>query len=395
MPISTILMDLYRRNIQLYGTIMLKCRSFYLFIIFLVFLHIFIHPLPVLRRVRNAYTYKMKELDNDEMDLFFVSAYYYGNEYSFYENQVSLTFLAPRDAHWDRRKIIVIRSNGSNSVLEPMKVHRATPHNICKFVTITGTVTLKDDLMDLEILVNKNIAGIRYLPADNKQRDMVVCTPPIYNNARWQSILLIAHVYARFNGHLQLYLSNSKPAFFDLLEELKRHTGISVSSFPDFFGNSQLDEIEFGGITVASSDCLSKYKSSASFIAFLEWDEFLIPTRFSSFFDEFANFFESEIFVGLLEYKNSKGISKMVSRPLNIDSIWLNEPVERPYKLKTKKMAQNTSKIYEVDESIDLDSMTRGKFPGAEDLRSSDRQAIVRDIKKKISNFFEIFENFT
>ncbi|PIC54049.1 hypothetical protein B9Z55_000347 [Caenorhabditis nigoni] len=276
-----------------------------------------------------------------------------------------------------------------------MKVHRATPHNICKFVTITGTVTLKDDLMDLEILVNKNIAGIRYLPADNKQRDMVVCTPPIYNNARWQSILLIAHVYARFNGHLQLYLSNSKPAFFDLLEELKRHTGISVSSFPDFFGNSQLDEIEFGGITVASSDCLSKYKSSASFIAFLEWDEFLIPTRFSSFFDEFANFFESEIFVGLLEYKNSKGISKMVSRPLNIDSIWLNEPVERPYKLKTKKMAQNTSKIYEVDESIDLDSMTRGKFPGAEDLRSSDRQAIVRDIKKKISNFFEIFENFT
>ncbi|CAP34776.1 Protein CBG16956 [Caenorhabditis briggsae] len=280
----------------------------------------------------------MKELDNDEMDLFFVSAYYYGNEYSFYENQVSLTFLAPRDAHWDRRKIIVIRSNGSNSVLEPMKVHRATPHNICKFVTITGTVTLKDDLMDLEILVNKNIAGIRYLPADNKQRDLVVCTPPIYNNVRWQSILLIAHIYARFNGHLQLYLSNSKPAFFDLLEELKQHTGISVSPFPDFFGNSQLDEIEFGGITVASSDCLSKYKSSASFIAFLEWDEFLIPTRFSSFFDEFANFFESEIFVGLLEYKNSKGVSKIVSRPFNIGSIWLNEPVERPYKLKTKKI---------------------------------------------------------
>ncbi|CAO4360012.1 unnamed protein product [Caenorhabditis nigoni] len=299
----------------------------------------------------------MKELDNDEMDLFFVSAYYYGNEYSFYENQVSLTFLAPRDAHWDRRKIIVIRSNGSNSVLEPMKVHRATPHNICKFVTITGTVTLKDDLMDLEILVNKNIAGIRYLPADNKQRDMVVCTPPIYNNARWQSILLIVHVYA--------------------------------SAFPDFFVNSQLDEIEFGGITVASSDCLSKYKSSASFIAFLEWDEFLIPTRFSSFFDEFANFFESEIFVGLLEYKNSKAISKMVSRPLNIDSIWLNEPVERPYKLKTKKMESNTSKIYEVDESIDLDSMTRGKFPGAEDLRSSDRQAIVRDIKNNFSKFLK------
>ncbi|UMM10308.1 hypothetical protein L5515_000137 [Caenorhabditis briggsae] len=276
----------------------------------------------------------MKELDNDEMDLFFVSAYYYGNEYSFYENQVSLTFLAPRDAHWDRRKIIVIRSNGSNSVLEPMKVHRATPHNICKFVTITGTVTLKDDLMDLEILVNKNIAGIRYLPADKKQRDLVVCTPPIYNNVRWQSILLIAHIYARF---------------------------------PRFPIEQNLNQCD---------------NSSASFIAFLEWDEFLIPTRFSSFFDEFANFFESEIFVGLLEYKNSKGVSKIVSRPFNIGSIWLNEPVERPYKLKTKKMGQNTSKIYEVDESVDLDSMTRGKFPGAKDLKSSDRQAIARDIKK-------------
>uniref|UniRef100_A0A1I7UD48 Glycosyltransferase family 92 protein n=1 Tax=Caenorhabditis tropicalis TaxID=1561998 RepID=A0A1I7UD48_9PELO len=276
----------------------------------------------------------MKELDSDEKDLFFVSAYYYGNEYGFYENQVSLTFIAPRDANWDRRKIIVIKSNDTSAVLEPMKVHRATPHNVCRFVTLQGTVTLRNDLMDLEVLVNKNIAPIRYLPADNKQRDLVVCTPPIYGNVRWQSVLLAAHVYPRFGGHLQTYFSNSKPEFYELLEELKRLKGISVTPFPHFFGNTKLDEIEFGGITVANADCLSKYKSSASFITFLEWNELLIPKTFDSYFSEFANYFESEIFVGLLEFRNANGTSKVVTRPLLIDSVWLNEPVERPFKLK-------------------------------------------------------------
>ncbi|KAF1769577.1 hypothetical protein GCK72_001394 [Caenorhabditis remanei] len=305
----------------------------------------------------------MKELDNDEKDLFFVSAYYYGNEYSLYENQVSLTFIAPRDAHWDRRKIIVIRSNGSTSVLEPMKVHRATPHNVCKFVTLVGTVTLKDDLMDLEILVNRNIAGIRYLPADNKQRDLVVCTPPIYNNVGWQT-------------------------FFDFLEELKRRKGISMNAFPDFYGNSKLNEVEFGGITVANSDCLSKYKSSASFITFLEWNELVLPKSFNSYFSEFANFFESEIFVGLLEFRNSKGISKVVTRPLLISSVWLNEPVERPFKLKSKQMDSN--KIYEISVSDDVDSMIRGDFPGSDILKMEDRRAIGLGIRKLVELIYFI-----
>ncbi|EFP00954.1 hypothetical protein CRE_20786 [Caenorhabditis remanei] len=380
--------DLLRKYGHLYGLIILKSRTLYLFVIFLVFLHLFLHPLPVLRRVRNAYTYKMKELDNDEKDLFFVSAYYYGNEYSLYENQVSLTFIAPRDAHWDRRKIIVIRSNGSTSVLEPMKVHRATPHNVCKFVTLVGTVTLKDDLMDLEILVSRNIAGIRYLPADNKQRDLVVCTPPIYNNVGWQSILLASHIYSRFGGHLQIYLSNTNPAFFDFLEELKRRKGISMNAFPDFYGNSKLNEVEFGGITVANSDCLSKYKSSASFITFLEWNELVLPKSFNSYFSEFANFFESEIFVGLLEFRNSKGISKVVTRPLLISSVWLNEPVERPFKLKSKQMDSN--KIYEISVSDDVDSMIRGDFPGSDILKMEDRRAIGLGIRKLVELIYFI-----
>ncbi|EGT46962.1 hypothetical protein CAEBREN_12467 [Caenorhabditis brenneri] len=373
--------DFMKRYGHLYGVIILRSRTLYLFVMMLVFLHIFIHPLPVLRRVRNAYTYKMKELDNEEKDLFFVSAYYYGNEYSLYENQVSLTFIAPRDAHWDRRKIIIIKSNDSNSLLEPMKVHRATPHNVCKFVTLVGTTTLHTDLMDLEILVNRNIAGIRYLPADNKPRDLVICTPPIYNNVKWQSVLLAAHVYSRFGGHLQAYFSNSKPAFFELFDELKRLKGISVTAFPDFFGNKKMDEVEFGGITVANSDCLNKYKSSASFITFLEWNELILPKSFNSYFAEFANYFESEIFVGLLEFRNSKGVSKVVTRPLLIESVWLNEPVERPFKLKSKKM--DTNKVYELTNSDSLDSMTRGDFPGAEEiLKLEDRRAIGQSLKK-------------
>lgn len=136
--------DLLHKIGDLYEKVIPKCTALYLFVICLGFLHILLHPLPVLRRVKNAYTYKMKELENDDKNLFFVSAYYYGKEYRFpgewdgsnhahfslYENQVSLVFVAPRDANWERRKIVVIRSNETDSVLETMKVHRLPYHLI-------------------------------------------------------------------------------------------------------------------------------------------------------------------------------------------------------------------------------------------------------------------------
>ncbi|CAD8106946.1 Glycosyltransferase family 92 protein [Caenorhabditis elegans] len=245
----------------LYEQLIIRCRTLYLFVILLAFVHISIHPLPALRRVRNSYTNKIKELDNDEKDLFFVSAYYYGVGYSLYKNQVTLTFIAPRDAHWERRKIIAIRSDDTKTVLEPLQIHRATPHNLCKYVTLVGTIVLEEELTELELLVNGHTAKIRYLPADNKPKDLVVCTPPIYNNVRWQNVLLAAHVYTSFGGHLQTYVATTSRPFFEFLEELKRLKGISVDSFPDFYGKSKLDGIEFGGVTVANSDCLNKYKN--------------------------------------------------------------------------------------------------------------------------------------
>lgn len=74
---------------------------------------------------------------------------------------------------------------------------RATPHNVCKFVTLVGSVILKDTLVNLEILVNRNVADVRYLPADNEKRDLVVCTPPVYRSVRWQNVILAAHVYSQ------------------------------------------------------------------------------------------------------------------------------------------------------------------------------------------------------
>ncbi|CAI2309009.1 unnamed protein product [Caenorhabditis sp. 36 PRJEB53466] len=276
--------ELIHKYGHLYEQALFRGRSIYLFVMFLVFLNILLHPLPVLRRVKNAYTYKMKELEHEEQDLFFVSAYYYGKEYSLYENQLSLVFVAPRDAQWERRKIVVIRSNETNAVLESMKVHRASPHNICKFVTLVGKVVLKDELVNLEILVNRNVANIHYLPADNVRRDLVVCTPLIYKSVRWQNVLLATHVFSQFGGHLQSYVSSATPPFFELLIELKRLKGVSVDALPDFYGSSNLEEIEFGGVTVANCDCLNKYRSSARFITFLEWDELLIPKTHTSTF---------------------------------------------------------------------------------------------------------------
>uniref|UniRef100_A0A8R1ITY8 Glycosyltransferase family 92 protein n=1 Tax=Caenorhabditis japonica TaxID=281687 RepID=A0A8R1ITY8_CAEJA len=254
------------RHSHTIALILRLCRDFYLIPILLVFINILLHPLPVLLRVKNAYTFKLKELENDEKDLFFVSAYYY--EQGVYENQVSLVFVAPRDAQWERRKLIVIRSNEADSEMEVMKVVRATPHNLCKFVTLVGTAVLKNDIQNLKIVVNWKAVDIRYLPADNTQRDLVVCTPPIYHSVRWQNVLLAAHVYSKFGGHLQSYIYSVTPALFKLFEELKRLKGISVDAMPDFYGSKNLGEIEFGGVTVSNCDCLNKYKVSVLYLLF-------------------------------------------------------------------------------------------------------------------------------
>uniref|UniRef100_A0A0K0DAE9 Glycosyltransferase family 92 protein n=1 Tax=Angiostrongylus cantonensis TaxID=6313 RepID=A0A0K0DAE9_ANGCA len=60
--------------------------------------------------------------------------------------------------------------------------------------------------------------------------------------------------------------------------------------------------VEFGNQDAAQTDCLLQYKESASFIAFMDLDDLLIPRVSNTYLDEFAHIFQSLPNVAYIHY---------------------------------------------------------------------------------------------
>uniref|UniRef100_A0A0N4XB03 Glycosyltransferase family 92 protein n=1 Tax=Haemonchus placei TaxID=6290 RepID=A0A0N4XB03_HAEPC len=111
--------------------------------------------------------------------------------------------------------------------------------------------------------------------------------------------------------------------------------------------------IEFRNQAAAQTDCLLQYKESASFIAFVDLDDVLIPRLAANYLDEFAHLFHSMPNVAYIHYmkENTKleagkdptkfslkrmlstikfqqvsETGKMVANPLYLNHTWIHHP---------------------------------------------------------------------
>ena len=94
---------------------------------------------------------------------------------------------------------------------------------------------------------------------------------------------------------------------------------MNYSTVPIYEFNPNL-HIEFRNQVAAATDCLLQYKESASFIAFFDLDEILIPRLAGTYFEELSLLYNSDILKEFI--KTPVDLNGMEQEPKQIVSKW-------------------------------------------------------------------------
>ncbi|KIH50032.1 hypothetical protein ANCDUO_19892, partial [Ancylostoma duodenale] len=150
------------------------------------------------------------------------------------------------------------------------------------------TAPLLPDPNRLAFSVGNKLVEIPFREPVAKKHDVVTCIAPLFGNEQWQQALFAAHGYLTIQPWLRISLLT--------ISELDFNPNVNV---------------EFRNQAAAQTDCLLQYKESASYIAFVDLDDVLIPRLAGSYLDEFAHLFHSMPNVAYIHY--TKENTKLVA----------------------------------------------------------------------------------
>ncbi|VDP19612.1 unnamed protein product [Heligmosomoides polygyrus] len=193
-----------------------------------------------------------------------------------------------------------------------------------------------------------------------KRHDVVTCIAPLFGNEQWQQALFAAHVYRKFGSHMHLYIRSMVSPVYELMRVYEKEGYLTIQpwlrlvllTIPEQQFNPNVN-VEFRNQAAAQTDCLLQYKESASYIAFVDLDDVLIPRLAGSYLGEFAHLFHYMPNVAYIHYmkentkleavKSSSMFSlrgmlssvsfeqkgetgKMVANPMYVNSTWIHFP---------------------------------------------------------------------
>ncbi|KAK6011383.1 hypothetical protein OSTOST_23537, partial [Ostertagia ostertagi] len=180
-----------------------------------------------------------------------------------------------------------------------------------------------------------------------KKYDVVTCIAPLFRQReQWQQALFAAHIYKKYGSHMHLYIRSM--GYLTIQPWLR----ITLLTIDEMEFNPNIN-VEFRNQAAAQTDCLLQYKESASYIAFMDLDDVLIPRLADSYLEEFAHLFHSMPNVAYIHYvkENTKldvathpnkftlramlstiqfemvsETGKMVANPLYVNHTWIHHP---------------------------------------------------------------------
>ncbi|PIO61796.1 hypothetical protein TELCIR_16668 [Teladorsagia circumcincta] len=171
-----------------------------------------------------------------------------------------------------------------------------------------------------------------------KKYDVVTCIAPLFGNEQWQQALFAAHIYKKYGSHMHLYIRSMVSTVYDLLRIYVDEVCWSVKD---------------GVRTTKGIGKILGKQESASYIAFMDLDDVLIPRLADSYLEEFAHLFHSMPNVAYIHYEKENTrldvamhsnkftlramlstiqfekvseTGKMVANPLYVNHTWIHHP---------------------------------------------------------------------
>ncbi|WKX89555.1 hypothetical protein Q1695_008876 [Nippostrongylus brasiliensis] len=299
---------------------------------------------------------------DEPFELFVLSAYYYRQSKSLGNNSVGLVLTGDFVILTRLQKVEVIGWSNETNAVADVEFQRVTPHNVCRWIAMIVTTPLLPGLERLALSVGNRLVDIPFREPALKRRDVVTCVAPLFGNEQWQQALFAAHVYRKFGSHMHLYVRSMVSPVFELMKVYEREGYLTLQpwlrltllTIPESEFNPNVN-VEFRSQAAAQTDCLLQYKESASYIAFMDLDDVLIPRLAGTYLDEFTHLFHSMPNVAFLHYSKENTrlkaartggrfsmramlstiqfeqhseTGKMVADPRYVNSTWIHYPIE-------------------------------------------------------------------
>ncbi|VDM59655.1 unnamed protein product [Angiostrongylus costaricensis] len=245
----------------------------------------------------------------EPFELFLISAYYYRTSKSLGNHSIALLLTGDFTAVEELKNVEIVGWSSENNVITPAPIQRITPHKVCRWISMFVTAPLLPNPQGLALSVGNKLVEIPFRAAVAKHYDVVTCITPLFGNEQWQHALLAAHVYRRFGSHMHLYVRSMVSPLYELMKIYENEGYLSIQpwiritllTISELQFNPNIN-VEFGNQAAAQTDCLLQYKESASYIAFMDLDDLLIPRVSNTYLDEFTHLFQSLPNVAYIHY---------------------------------------------------------------------------------------------
>ncbi|CAI2353153.1 unnamed protein product [Caenorhabditis sp. 36 PRJEB53466] len=223
------------------------------------------------------------------------SSYFFNNSKSLGQNAVAIVLTVDQRLRNHEIRLIGIDEEGkktSSRATVSLESDVKDQH----FVTALIQANLKvNHLKKLKMEVNDDVFEVPFRSIDSSRprHPVVFCVAPQVISENWQHFVAQIHIARHFGAHVHMYLSRVIEPFFELLQEYEKREFISVQ--PWLHHSRATDGAAF-------TDCLLQYKDRARYVAFVEFNEILIPSGADSYFEEYLREFGGHRLISSLYY---------------------------------------------------------------------------------------------
>ncbi|CAI5453383.1 unnamed protein product [Caenorhabditis angaria] len=296
---------------------------------------------------------------------FIHNVYYYPKSTSLGENALAFVMAMDKRAAPDitkhRISVIGTDSQGNERKTNMTLTVEAVENARCDYQMTLGQTNTINDLRILEIESDENGSRVQIpfkLPKKHAPSPVIFCISPQFVAEQWQAFLAQVHVSKRFGAHLHIYIVSILDSYYNLLKQYEKRGYITIDQWLNIkFAHTSGDylepnrNVELRNQAAAQTDCLLQYKQSAHYIAFLDMDDLIMPSRAGNYYEEFVREFQGNPLISAIYYEKydfevekvpkmtdqsisaivrsakllkTKDLGKPVVRPIHYNSTWLH-----------------------------------------------------------------------
>ncbi|KAI6199194.1 Glycosyltransferase family 92 protein [Aphelenchoides besseyi] len=265
--------------------------------------------------------YQQTERLNERFDLFVSSAYYVG--------QSSLVRMIGTGSSSLRQTPLLCRNEHKEEV--KAKIEEMGGPLQCKFwiFYVDCNFTMQSNEVTLFGTTNSEIT----IPVQSELTErypLVVCYSRMFYYENWQIALLSIELYRHYGVQMfSIPIISVIEPLYRILKHYEDHKIVHLRNGVVLPKIEEMDpniETEYFNQVISNTECLYRYRNAADFIAFVDFDDLIIPRNFPTLFEELQSLATFEPLASSFEFRWTRFNVEPSSKPsqFNIEKIISN-----------------------------------------------------------------------